>query len=116
MGMPLANPPTELRSFSMGGIVLEVARYRPVSNALGYTFYFFATQLAANENVKLLSVDGVAPGPGTIRDRSYPLLETRYAITLKENTKPAVARFLEWMQGPQGQKIVKDMGYVGNED
>jgi phosphate transport system substrate-binding protein len=113
---PLAEPPTELRSGAMEGIVLEVARYRSVPNALGYTFYSFATQLAANENVKLLRVDGVAPSLDSIRDRNYPVLETRLAITLKENTKPAVARFLEWMQGPQGQKLIRDMGRVGNED
>jgi len=110
---PLTDKPEELVE-TMEGIVTKVADYRAAPNALGYSFYFFATRLAPSKDVKLLSVDGVAPSPDTIRDRSYPLLETRWAITLKDNKKPAVARFLEWMQGPQGQKIVKDMGYAGN--
>jgi phosphate transport system substrate-binding protein len=112
---PLAKPPLELSSSEMEGIILAVAGYRSVPGALGFTFLFFAERLAANDNVKLLSVDGVAPSLAGIRDHSYPIPETRFAITLKENKNPAVARFLEWMQGTQGQSIVKAMGYAGND-
>ena len=114
--IPLMEPLAELEYDSMTGIFTEVATYRNAPGAIGFSYYFFSSRLVNSEGVKLLSVNGVAPSTEHIRDKSYPLRVYRYAVTLKDNAKPAVAEFLKWMQGPQGQEIVKKLGYVGLDE
>ncbi len=110
---PLMPPPIEL-DYGMEGIFTKVASYRSVPGAIGFSFYFFSTRMVDAGDVKLLAVNNVVPSKEHIRDNSYPILVNRYAVTLKDNAKPALLRFLEWMQGPQGQELVEKLGYVGN--
>jgi len=43
----------------------------------------------------------------------YPFTATLYAITVKDNKKMrTIQPFLEWMQGPQGQELVEEVGYI----
>ena len=109
---PLMEPLVELDYDTMTGIFSEVAAYRNVPGAIGFSYYFFASNMVDSEGVKLLAVNGVTPSNEHIRDNSYPLNVYRYAVTLKDNGNPAVAAFLQWIQGPQGQEIVKKLGYV----
>lgn len=46
---------------AMDGVFDGVAGYNNRTNAIGYSFRFFATQMMHNRQVKLLKVDGIAP-------------------------------------------------------
>ena len=64
------------------------------------------------DDIKLLSIDGVKPTAENIANGKYPLTTTLYAITLEDNPKSTVEPFLAWMQSEQGKTIVEQTGYV----
>lgn len=96
----------------MGGIIEQVADYRNYDNSIGFSFRFFATGMNPNPDIKLLAINGIKPSPENIASGSYPFTATLYAITLKDNPKPAIQPFLKWMQGAQGQEIIEKIGYI----
>ncbi|MFC4410405.1 PstS family phosphate ABC transporter substrate-binding protein [Chungangia koreensis] len=106
MDAPVSNTPS-----LMGGIIEEVAAYKNYKNAIGYTFRFYSTEMVANDQIKLLSVDGVEPTKDTIRSGEYPIVQEFYAITAGSNN-PHLQDFIDWILSPQGQEIVEKTGYV----
>lgn len=96
----------------MGDLMEEVASYRNYKNSLGYSFRFFTTGMNPNEKIKLISLDGVEPSAQNIASGKYPYVVNLYAITVKDNPKKSVNPMLEWMQGPEGQKLVEKIGYI----
>ena len=100
-------------STGMGGIINKVAVYRNFPDAIGYSFLHFSTKMVSNNEIKLLSVDGVYPSAGTIRDGSYPLTESFYAIYIDTPEKNEnIETFVDWMLSDQGQELIKKTGYV----
>lgn len=99
---------------SMGGIGESVAEYNGDAGALGFSFKFFLTGMLGREDapVKMLAINGIYPTDENIRSGKYPFTTKLYAITLKSNTKPQLAAFLNWMQSPQGQELAEKVGYV----
>lgn len=111
--VPLTDAP-EYVAQTMPGIVANIA-YRNLDNSIGYSFRFFVSDMMGGE-VKLLATDGVAPTEENIRNGSYPLISTFYAVTRKGETNPNVQVLLDWIKGPQGQALVEKSGYVGIAD
>ncbi len=97
----------------MGGVSENVANYRNYPGALGYSFRFFTMGMAENaDEIKLLSINDIAPNTENIRNSTYPYTVSLYAITLEENPLETIVPFLNWMQGPQGQELIEKIGYV----
>ncbi|GJM69635.1 hypothetical protein HMSSN036_18510 [Paenibacillus macerans] len=65
--------PRKRRGVGDGGIIAQTADYRNYPNALGYSFLFFATEMAHNGQIRLLEIDGVKPDKTTIQSGEYPL-------------------------------------------
>ena len=119
-GLPLMEPDKEEIVDGMGGIINRVAAYRNYDGALGFTFRFYSNEMVGNNQIRLLALNGVEPTKDTIRDGSYPISSYFYAVTASpigepapEETNPTLKAFLDWCQGPQGQWIVEEVGYVG---
>jgi len=108
---PLITPPMEDVVSGMGGMIAETARYRNHKNAIGFSFLFFATEMVRNGNIRLLSIDGVAPTRENIANGTYPIAAEFYAITTNSD-QPNVKRFIEWILSPQGQSLVVKTGYI----
>lgn len=118
-GLPLMEPEQEDRVADMGGIITQVADYRNYQNAIGFSFRFYSTQMVQNGDIRLLALDGVFPAKETIRDGSYPISDSFYAVTAApigqsapQENDPALADFLAWILSPEGQALVEDTGYV----
>jgi phosphate transport system substrate-binding protein len=96
----------------MGGMIRKITSdFYNYNSAIGYTFLFYLTQMADNSGVKALSVDGIVPTRQTIQNKTYPFVQTVYAITTgnrSENTR----RFIEWILSAQGQELVAKTGYT----
>ena len=107
---PLMEAPKGIVAWDMGDII-DTVEYRNLPNALGYSFRFFCTDMMGSD-VKLLAVDGVEPTEANIRNGSYPITSTVYAIRLKGNDNPNVAALLDWIQSPQGMELVEKSGYT----
>lgn len=108
---PLMKPLQNDRVGGMGGIIDRTAQYKNFSNAIGYTFLFFATGMVKNEQIALLKVDGVYPDRNTIANNSYPFVGDFYAIST-DTKNENVTRFIEWILSPQGQYLVEKTGYT----
>ena len=110
---PIAKPRRENVSYDMGTIINEVAAYRNFSNAIGYSFLYFSTEMVKNDQIKLLSVNGIFPSRETIQNESYPLYENFYAIYIDTDEKNEnIEPFINWILSEQGQELVQKTGYI----
>ncbi len=80
--------------------------------SLGYSFRYYLSDMVADSGVKMLSVNGVYPDAGRIRDGSYPIIAEFYAIYRSDNTNPHIPEIVDWILSDEGQEIVGKTGYV----
>ncbi|MFS3708643.1 PstS family phosphate ABC transporter substrate-binding protein, partial [Escherichia coli] len=81
------------------------------NNAIGYTFRYYATQMNADKNIKLLAINGITPTAENIRNGKYAYIVDAFMVT-RENTTSETQKLVEWFLTPQGQSLVEDVGYV----
>jgi phosphate transport system substrate-binding protein len=104
----LFSPDTLLMP-SSEGISAEV---RENPNAIGYDGLGYVT-----DDQKVLGVAPadeepyVMPTVETVKDGSYPIARGLYIYTAGE-PQGAVAEYLNWILGPEGQAIVLELGFV----
>ena len=117
--IPIMEPEREDVVADMGSIISQVASYRNYKNAIGFSFRYYSTQMVENNQIRLLALNGVPPTKETIRDGSYPISSSFYAVTASpigqpapETTNEKLAALLEWILSPQGQWIIEETGYV----
>jgi len=110
--VPLASPPIEIINDMMMGIIEDVADYKNYNNAIGYSFLFFATEMAGNKQIKLLAIDGVEPTRENVTNGTYQPANDFYAVTVKDCENPNVELFIEWILSEQGQELVEKTGYT----
>lgn len=110
---PIMEAPTELKNDLMVGIIEQVANYKSKSNSIGFSFRYYVEGIIQNPDIKMISVDGVAPTAENIKSGSYPIVTPIYAVTYKEQTNENVAKLLDWILSDEGQSIIEETGYVG---
>jgi len=113
---PIMEAPTEMVNTMMAGIIEQVSSYRSKSNSIGFSFRYYVEGIIQNPDIKVLSVDGVAPTAENIRNGSYPIVTPMYAVTYEENTNENVDLLLRWILSEEGQYIIEETGYVGISD
>ena len=111
--VPLKEPKSYETFSAMGGVVKNVANYNNEEGALGYSFRYFIEGLMEEENVKLLSIDGIQPTVENIENGSYPLVTGLYCVTRKDDPNPNVSKVLEFLLSEDGQYIIRKTGYGG---
>lgn len=108
----IKEPKKEEYIESMAGIIDAVANYDNSKDSIGYSYYYYATTMYGNENIKFLAVDGVSPNHDTIKDESYPLITAYYIVTLKGTENGAVNKVKKAMLESKGQEIARNAGYI----
>lgn len=108
----IKEPKTEEYIVSMSGIIDAVANYDNSKNAIGYSYYYYATIMYGCDKIKFLAVDGVSPNHDTIKNNTYPLITAYYIVTLKNTENKAVNKVKEAMLGSKGQEIARNAGYI----
>lgn len=109
---PMA-PPTERIIAEMGQLIDAVAAYNNQPDAIGYSYYYFVTDMWGNPDVRLLEVDGVSPDKNTISGGKYPIGTAYYAVFRAEEPKNSpVRKMLAWILSDAGQKVAEEAGYV----
>jgi phosphate transport system substrate-binding protein len=111
-GTPIMEPDTEKINDLMSGIIEQVADYRNKNGSIGFSFRYYMEGIIKNPDVKLLSVDGVAPTVENIQSGAYPITASLYAVTWKGNNNRNVEKLLKWILSPEGQELVEKTGYV----
>ncbi len=109
---PMAAP-TDMIPSGMGELIEVLATYKNEESAIGYSYYYYVTDMWKNDDVKLLKVDGVYPDKTTISSKTFPLT-TNYFVVFRndEKAKSAVRKVVAWIDSPDGQQLVEDAGYV----
>lgn len=74
-------------------------------NAIGYG------GIGYKEGITLAKVNGIEASTETARNDSYPI--TRYLHFFTSNTPSGLVKnFIDWVLSPNGQKIIKESGYI----
>jgi phosphate transport system substrate-binding protein len=110
--LKVKKPKSEEYIETMAGIIDIVSNYENGKQAIGYSYYYYATTMYGNENMKFFSIDGIKPNHDTIKDETYPLITHYYIVTVKGKTTEAVDKLKEAMLSQRGQNIAKEAGYV----
>lgn len=74
--------------------------------AIGYAGLGYVT-----DNVNVVTVNSIMPSDNTVKDGSYPLARKLYMYT-NGKAKGDAARYISYIQSAEGQKIVKDQGFI----
>ena len=75
--------------------------------AIGYLGFSYSE----DGSVGVITLDGVKPTAETIKNASYELARELYFYTYGD-VKPGAQAFIDFMVGPEGQKIAKVHGFV----
>ena len=120
--IPLIAAPQEDVYGTMMGLYTRVAGYKNYENSLGYSFLFYIRDMIGKNQVKFLSIDGVAPTQENIANGTYPFAYSFYAVTVRREGEylnaertGQIDRLLAWILSPQGQSLVEKTGYVALE-
>lgn len=107
------EPDKTTEVMAMGGIIEKVADYKNKDTSIGFSFRYYVEGIIKNPDIKLISVDGVAPTVENIKNGTYPMIAPVYAVTYEGNDNENVHKFIEWLQGEEAQYIIEQTGYVG---
>ena len=77
-------------------------------NSLGTTT--LALVRSEQRQIKLLTVDGVAPSVEAIANGSYPYVKHLYVV-VSTSASPATRQFLQFVLSNQGREILRDLGH-----
>ena len=112
-GEPMMDAPMEYRPAEMGELVDEVASYRNSASAVGYSVYYYVTEMYMREGVKLLAIDGVTPSNETIASGEYPYTQYNYAVIRADEPENSPARQLfDFLTTPEAKALMAAQGYV----
>ena len=95
----------------MEGIITRLKSYDNSANAIGYSVYYYASQMYEQPDLKFLKVEGVGPSEATIGDGTYPFINEFFCAVGKNPPKNA-ADIMEWLCSSGGQQFIEECGYV----
>lgn len=101
----------EMMISGMEGMIRQIREYENTANALGYSVYYYATEMMGFPDLKFLSVDGVAPDKETIGSGEYPLVNDFYCVTNAQSSENALL-LRDWLLSADGQAFIEECGYV----
>lgn len=115
LGDDLMDAPEETRIGSMIGLLEAVADYDNSADALGYTVYYYLTNMEQDKlkTSKLLAVDGINPTNETIKNGKYPYVNDFYVVIRKDAKEDSPERILyNWIKSEQGKELAERENYV----
>ncbi len=115
LGDDLMDAPKSQLVGSMIGLLEAVADYDNSEAALGYTVYYYLTNMESDKlsTSKILAVDGVQPTNESIASGEYPLVNDFYVVIPKDLPEDAPARILyNWIISEQGKELARNENYV----
>ena len=112
-GGELMDAPTELAPAMMGELVDDIAEYNNAANAIGFSVYYYLSEMYSKPGLRLLAVDGVTPSADTIADESYPLCNEFYAAVRQDSGPDTPERKVyDWLSTDAGRACIQKSGYV----
>ena len=111
----MMEPEKETIAQNKSDIVDVISDYNNERNAIGYSYYYYATTMYSLDTVKFLSVNGIAPTYENIQNGLYGIQTAYYAVIRSDETENSNSRkLLNLMKSERGQNVAKEAGYVQN--
>jgi len=112
-GLTPDTPPLELRPAGMGDLVDAVASYDNARNALGFSVFYYVSDMYISGDVRLMAIDGIIPTRETIAAGTYPYITYYYAVMRKDTPEEHPMRELvNWLLTDEGQIVAQRADYV----
>lgn len=80
--------------------------------SIGFSFRYYMNDMVANENVKMLALNGVYPSAENIQNGTYPVVAEFYAIYRADNENENIPILIDWLLSEEGQRLIEETGYV----
>lgn len=115
LGDKLMEAPEETRIGSMIGLLEAVADYDNSADALGYTVYYYLSNMEGEKlnRSKILAVDGIDPSNESIASGEYPYVNDFYVVIRKDAAADSPERVLyNWIISDQGKELARNENYV----
>lgn len=80
--------------------------------SIGFSFRYYMNGIVGNENVKMLSLNGVDPTAENIQNGTYPIITKFYAIYRADNKNENIPLLIDWLLSDEGQTLIEESGYV----
>lgn len=111
-GLEMIEAPSNEINTGMG-TMNERLSYDNSLYAIGYNIYYFTSYMYPDDNIKMLSINGISPNKATIQNNDYIFTGEIFAIIRSDEESNSNARkMLNWYLTKEGQKIVDESGYV----
>ena len=82
-------------------------------HGIGYSVFYYEENMAPNENIKLIAVDGVQPSQESIGNREYPYTSEVYVVVRSDSSPHSLeVRLRDWLLTAEGQELVAQSGYA----
>ena len=94
----------------MGSLIEHVAEYENAQNSLGYTYYYYLSNLYKSDEIKVLAIDGVLPDNAHLISHAYPFTTAYYAV-IREGDTGMPQRLRDYLLTDEGQEIIRLAGY-----
>lgn len=107
----MAEADTERIASGMDDIIEALKEYDNSADALGYSVYYYASEMFRQPGLKFLKIDGVEPSNESIRTGEYPLVHEFYCVTNEQSSEYA-KEIQAWLLTEDGQEFVEECGYV----
>ena len=99
-------------SFMKGQEIKGKSPFALTGGSIGFSFRYYMDDMVGNENVKMLSLNGVYPSAENIKNGTYPIIAQFYAIYRADNTNENIPVLIDWILSEEGQRIIEETGYV----
>lgn len=107
----MAEAEKEMIASGMDDIIEALKKYDNSANALGYSVYYYASEMFRQPGLKFLQIDGTEPNNETIKSGDYPLINEFYCV-INEQSSERAKEIKTWLLSEEGQDFVEGCGYV----
>jgi phosphate transport system substrate-binding protein len=107
------EPPVELVPGSMAGLIEAIAAFDGAGGAIGFSVFYYADLMYSNPDLKLLSVNGIAPSFDSIYHEEYPLVNDFFVVIRADAPQDSPERLLrDWFLTDEGTALLRSANYV----
>ncbi len=104
---------TTMEAFMKGREIGNKSIFSLFGGSIGFSFRYYMNGIVENENVKILSMNGIAPTPENIKNGTYPVIAEFYAIYREDNENENIPLLIDWLLSDEGQTLIEKNGYIG---
>ena len=80
--------------------------------SIGFSFRYYMDGIVENDNVKMISLNGLYPNAENIQNKTYPIVAQFYAVYRADNENKNIPVLIDWLLSEEGQTIIEKTGYV----